>query len=91
MVVDAASHDDLPGWGCPTLLPWRKPLPGAALELQQHQQARKLWGGVVGQGAQQQLIDVVHMDSVEKRRQTKQTEQDGHRVSTVVSVVERLG
>jgi hypothetical protein len=34
--------------------------------LQQHQQARILWCSVVGQGAQQQLVDVVHMDPADR-------------------------
>lgn len=62
VVVDAAPHDGFPGRWCAALLPRSQPLPGAALELQQDQQARKLGGGVVGQRAQQQVVDIVHVN-----------------------------
>lgn len=62
VVVDAAPHDGFPGRWCAALLPRSEPLPGAPLELQQDQEARKLGGGVVGQRAQQQVIDIVHMN-----------------------------
>jgi hypothetical protein len=62
MVVDATAHDDVPWWWCSALLAWLKPLPCAALELQQHQQAGELWCCMVGQRTQQQLIHVEHMN-----------------------------
>jgi hypothetical protein len=74
VVIDAAPHDGVPGWGCATLLPGCEPLPGAALELQQDQQARKLRRRVVGQRTQNKLIDIVDMNPAgtgqDKERET---------------------
>jgi hypothetical protein len=65
MVIDAAPHDGIPGWRSAALLPGCEPLPGAALELQQDQQARKLRRGVIWQRAQNKLIDIVDMNPVD--------------------------
>lgn len=81
MVVDAAAHNCVPGWGCATLLSWCEPLPGAALELQQDQQARKLRRSMVGQRTQDQLVDIVEVNPAEG-----QDKDQGKTVSTDLCV-----